>query len=414
MDRHWRRLRLGIVAGDFVAVLVAYLLAGGLRFGLAPVPVGGARLHVYRLLAIGMAVLTVALGWQHGIYRRWALMGGHRVYPLLLAVSTYNLIAVMILSYLLGGPPLVSRAWLLASWVGTVLLLSVCRLSWRRLGLRLQRKGYLVRNVLIAGANQHGIAVAHQLRDPGAHGRRVVGFLDDFQRPGTEVLPGVPIVGHPSSLLEVASDLAVNEVIIVADALSWESQRELAELVTSPSCPLDARLSPTYYDLLTTSAELSHIAYVPMLTLQRTRLSGLNAFLKSAVDLLVSLVLLACLLPALLYWRMKARWLGVPMLERQKVQGFRGRTLEVLGLDKRLVKSPVVRFVYASAYRWLGIVREPTEVIVVDCRARGRASSIGASHDALERGVVWLVLLDPVNVHATRAGYDVVRAAATL
>lgn len=341
MDRHWRYLRIGIIGSDVVAVFLAYRLAGSLRFGLAQISVGGALWPVYRLLAGAVALLTVGLAWWFGTYRRRALLGGHRVYPLLLAVATYNLIAVMILSYLLGGPPLVSRSWLLASWLATIVLLSGCRFGWRRVALRWQRKGYLVRNVLIAGANQHGIAIAEQLRDPGAHGRRVVGFLDDWKRPGTEVLPGIPVVGHPSSLLEVADDLAAEEVILVADALTWESERELAELVTSPAFPLDARLSPTYYDLLTTSAELSHIAYVPMLTLQRARLSGLNGPMKALGDVGVSSALLLLLFPAFLYWRIKAWALRVPMLRREPVLGFGGKSFDVVGLNPRLVRSPV-------------------------------------------------------------------------
>lgn len=342
MDRYWRRLRLAVVAGDIVAVLLAYWVAGGLRYGLAPVRVGFALWPVYQVLAFVMALLTVLLGWQHSTYRRWALLGGHRVYPLLLTVATYDLIAVMVLSYLVGGPPLVSRAWLLGSWMATIILLAASRLVWRRLALHWQQRGYLVRNVLIAGANQQGIAVAQQLHNPGMHGRRVVGFLDDYQRPGTEVLPGLPIVGHPSSVLEMADDLAAEEVIIIANALSWESQRQMAELVTSPSFPLDARLSPTFYDLLTTSAELSHIAYIPMLTLQRTRLSGVNAQLKFLFDVLSSGVSLLLLSPAFLYWRLKATLLGIPMLRQEPVLGFGGKTFDVVGLNPRLVRSPVV------------------------------------------------------------------------
>src|SRR5260370_41544506 len=138
----------------------------------------------------------------------------------------------------------------------------------------------MVRKVIIAGANQQGIAVARQLNDPARHGTIVLGFLDDYQRPGTEVLPRLTVLGHPESVLEQARAAGADEVIIIAGALAWESQRQLAELVTRSDSPLEARISPTYYDLLTTSAELSHIAYVPMLKLTHTRLSGIDDFAK--------------------------------------------------------------------------------------------------------------------------------------
>lgn len=341
MGRYWRILRIGVIASDLLAVLIAHGLSAGLRFGAPGVVLGTHVSLAYPLVVTAVALLVVGLGWQRGIYRRWALYGGHRVYPMLLTVATFGLVAIIFLSYFLGAAPVVSRSWLLASWAFTILLLSLGRLFWRQVALWWQRDGRLVCNVLIAGANQHGIAVAQQIYNPAAHGRRVVGFLDDYQRPGTEVLPGLPVVGHPSSVLELADDLAAEEVIIIAGALSWESQQMLAELVTSPDFPLEARISPTFYDLLTTSAELSHLAYVPMLTLSRARLSGLNAAAKRLLDLGVAGALLVALIPFWIWCWIRARLRGVPMLLSEPVLGFAGRHFDVVGLQPGLVRSPV-------------------------------------------------------------------------
>jgi len=342
MDRYGRRLRLGVVAGDMLAVFLAYTIAGGVRFGFAYVDIGGKLWPQHPVVSVLVAVLTVLLGWQYGIYRHSALFGSYRVYPLLATVATYDVVAVMILSYLWGEVPLVSRGWLAGSWVGSIVALSLSRLAWRQLALRWRRQGILVRKVLIAGANQQGIAVAQQLNDPAHHGTQVVGFLDDYQRPGTEIVPGLAVVGHPASVLEQAPTLGADEVIIIAGALAWESQRRLAELVTRAGSPLEARISPTFYDLLTTSAELSHIAYVPMLKLRHTRLSGINEFTKRMMDRSVAAMLLVVLLPAWCYWRVKAWLLGVTMLQQEPVLGMRGRPFDIVGLNSRLTKSPVL------------------------------------------------------------------------
>jgi lipopolysaccharide/colanic/teichoic acid biosynthesis glycosyltransferase len=342
MDRYWRRLRLGIVVGDVFAVFLAYTLAAGARFGFANLAFGGSLWPLYPTLSVVVAVLTVGVGWQHGTYRHWALFGGHRVYPLLAAVATYGIVAVMMVSYLVGGPPLVARGWLVGSWGASIVLLSVSRFLWRQVGMRWRRKGILVRKLLIAGANQQGIAVAQQLNDPARHGTIVLGFLDDYQRPGTEVLPRLTVVGHPGSALELARALGADEVIIIAGALSWESQRQLAELVTRADSPLEARISPTFYDLLTTSAELSHVGYVPMLRLTHTRLSGINESAKRIMDCSAAGIFLALLIPVWCYWRLKAWWLGVPMLDQQPVLGVRGRRFDVVGLNGRVTKSPVL------------------------------------------------------------------------
>src|ERR1700694_4419150 len=109
MDRYWRRLRVGVIAGDVLAVLAAYTIAAGARFGFGEIQLAGRLWPLYPILALAVTALTFALGWQLGTYRRWALLGGHRVYPLLATVATYGVLTVIVLSYFMGGPPLVSR-----------------------------------------------------------------------------------------------------------------------------------------------------------------------------------------------------------------------------------------------------------------------------------------------------------------
>jgi lipopolysaccharide/colanic/teichoic acid biosynthesis glycosyltransferase len=155
-------------------------------------------------------------------------------------------------------------------------------------------------------------------------------------------LPGLKVIGHPGSVLELARALCADEVIIIAGALAWESQRLLAEIVTRPDAPIEARISPTFYDLLTTSAELTHVAYVPMLTLTHTRLSGLNGLAKMIMDRLFAAVFLAGLAPLWAYWRVKAWWLGSPMIEKRAVLGAKGKLFNVVGLDSRITASPVI------------------------------------------------------------------------
>jgi lipopolysaccharide/colanic/teichoic acid biosynthesis glycosyltransferase len=353
MDRYWRRVRVGVLITDGLGMLAAYGVVTFSRFGFsALVPQAGVPFPAYPPLIIGVTLLTLVLGWKLGVYKRWALVSGHRVYPLLLTVATYGVVAVIILSYLVQASPFMVREWLAGSWLLSVGLLMASHLVWRQVALGWRREGLLVRRVLIAGANQQGIAVAHQLNDPQRHGTQVVGFLDDYQRPGTQVVDGLTVVGHPGAVLEQARELRADEVVIIAGALAWDSQRMLAEMVTRPDAPIEARISPTYYDLLTTSAELSEVGYVPMLTLHRTRLSGVNAFAKATGDRLIAGALLVLLSPGWLYWRVKAFVRRRPMLERQPVLGLEGRAFDVFALNPSLTRSPVLARLPALANVW--------------------------------------------------------------
>src|SRR2546428_12113835 len=160
MDRYGRRLRFAVIGGDVLAVFLSHTVAAGVRFGLAGLHVGGKLWPQYPVVSVLVAVLTVLLGWQYGIYRHSALLGGHRVYPLLATVATYDVVAVMILSYLWGEVPLVSRGWLAGSWVGSIVALSLSRLPWGQLALRWRPEGIPGRKVVTAGASEQGVAVA--------------------------------------------------------------------------------------------------------------------------------------------------------------------------------------------------------------------------------------------------------------
>jgi len=340
MGRVWRRVRLGILATDALGVLAGYGAATFAHHQLLARQLGGHLWPVYPVLALSVAMVTVSMAWMQGLYRRWALLGTYPLYPRLAGTATYGVVGVTMLSYFLGGPPFVSRSWLVVAWLGSIAGLVVGRLMWRRQIQRHLARGEWLRRVLIAGANQHGIAVARQLADP-SHGTEVVGFLDDYQRPGTETADGLAVLGHPMHAAAVAERLDIEQVIIIGGALSWESQRHLAELVTRPDRRVEAWVSPTFYDLLTTSTEMTHVGHVPLLYLYPTRLRGLGAGLKGFVDGVVAAVLAVALTPAWIYWWLKARRLGVPMVHRQRVLSASG-AFELMGLYSGLVRSPVV------------------------------------------------------------------------
>lgn len=340
MGRSWRGRRVAAIATDGAAVIAAYAAATATHVSLLEGQSGRRVWLVYPALTAAIAGVTVLLAWLQGLYRRWALEGAYPLYPRLVGTASYGVLGVVMLSYFLGGPPLVSRAWLVTAWAGSVVGLVGTRFLWRQYVRARRADGSLLRRVLIAGANQHGVAVARQLHDR-RHGTQVVGFLDDYQRPGTEVLPGLAVVGHPLQAADCARRLGVEQIVIIGGALSWESQRHLAELVTRPDRRIEAWLSPTFYDLLITSTEMTHVGHVPLLFLHPTRLRGLSAWLKGVIDCAVAGALVVALLPAWGWWWVRARRLGVPLFTRQRVLSASG-AFELMALSRSLVESPVV------------------------------------------------------------------------
>ena len=189
---------------------------------------------------------------------------------------------VVMLSYFLGGPPFVSRSWLVVAWLGSMAGLMGSRLLWRRTSSANSRGASGCRRVLIAGGNQHGHSGGPPITDP-RHGTEVVGFLDDYQRPGTEIADGLAVVDHP---LPPRNGRPARRRADHHHRRGAELGKPTSsgELVTRPDRRVEAWVSPTFYDLLTTSTEMTHVGHVPLLYLYPTRFRGGGAALKGFID----------------------------------------------------------------------------------------------------------------------------------
>ena len=110
-------------------------------------------------------------------------------------------------------------------------------------------------------------------------GLRVLGFVDDFLPRGTPVSDGLSVLGHPGVLPGLVSELVVAEIVVVPGAMAWESFQQILEQMSMDGGPR-IRLSPGYYDLLSTTPRVAHRNFVPLFVVDSARLNGFDAFLK--------------------------------------------------------------------------------------------------------------------------------------
>jgi lipopolysaccharide/colanic/teichoic acid biosynthesis glycosyltransferase len=187
--------------------------------------------------------------------------------------------------------------WLVLSWILTLTFVSLMRFFVRRVVYALRAsKGILTSRVLIVGANDQGVAIAEQWMKAPASGMRVVGFLDDFKSVGTTVTGNARVIGRPSALNQLSRDYNANEIIVVSTAVAWES---FGEIVTANGTTKDyvLRLSPGFYDLLTTGVAVTNKTFVPLLTIHENRIVGVDAVFKWTLDYGLGIILALITLP---------------------------------------------------------------------------------------------------------------------
>ncbi|MBX6342597.1 MAG: sugar transferase, partial [Thermomicrobiaceae bacterium] len=195
--------------------------------------------------------------------------------------------------------------------------------------------GRFLSRALVVGTNEQSKTVARLFHAPHT-GIRIVGFLDDDLPPGTTLFDGIPVLGSPRSVRRVVEDLGVDQIIVVRDALAWESFQEILEETSFIEDGVEVKMLPGFQEILMTGVEVQHTGFIPLLALDRVRIVGIDALLKGILDYAVSAALLVALAPVALAVAAALPLLGPgPILERTWIVGRRGERFARLRFNVR-------------------------------------------------------------------------------
>lgn len=325
----WRRVLIGIALGDALCVAGGFLLAYLLRFftDWAIFYAGDARVGFYMTL-IGLLVPGwIALFALYGLYDPRLLFGGTTEYARIFNASTFGLLLVIVLTFLEPNF-VIARGWLLLAWACVAMLAIGWRFTARRIVYQLRQRGHLVQRTVILGANPEGRAVAEQLNSSIRAGVRVVGFVDDTLPPGTEVLPGTPVLGPVTAFEAIVTHAGIDSAII-ADTEMVRERLPAVYGAMDALRRLDVALAPGLFELLTVGVQVRERGSVPLLGLNKTRITGPHAFGKALIDrggALVGLIVLSPLL-ALVALLVRLDSPG-PVIYRRRVVGAGNRTFD--------------------------------------------------------------------------------------
>jgi len=206
------RFKLALAVVDFLLLLAGLLLALGLRLDFDQSAMGR-FLTPNHLWFYGLVSgLTVVAFFLFGLYEKvWRYAG---IYELLAMVYAVTAVVVPVeVLILLGGGAVFPRT---GPIIAAFLWLSLCgglRFALRISSHRRVQRGEAYRRVLVVGANDAGEAVVRELIRQRT-GLDPVGFLDCDPDRRRIRIHGVPVLGSPDQVAEIARDYQVSEVIL--------------------------------------------------------------------------------------------------------------------------------------------------------------------------------------------------------
>lgn len=346
-----RRTMAALVALDAVGVALAFAAAYWLRIASNLLPERAfEEFPVYLQVSLLIIPVWLAIFALNRLYDLRYAFGGLDLYVQIAKSCIYGVVAVIMLSYWVRIATL-SRGWLLLAWLFGVLFVGGGRFLSRRVVYALRRRGYLHARVLIVGANEQGRAIARQFQTASRAGVEVVGFIDDFLPIGALVGLGeepqppstLRVLGGPDRLQEVAASYGVSEVVVVTNAIAWETFQEIIHAARGSrgELPIEIKLSPGFYEILTTGVRVTQDAFVPLLLVNRQRITGLDALLKGLLDFGLSLVVLVVTLPVMAIIALALRVISSgAVVDRHTVLSSRGGTFTTWKFHTGLGHTP--------------------------------------------------------------------------
>jgi exopolysaccharide biosynthesis polyprenyl glycosylphosphotransferase len=358
-----RLLIIALLLTDVVALLLAFTAAYVIRFySQLPVFQGGftPSAAFYARLSLALVPLWLMLFAAYHLYDPEYLLGGTREYAGVFQASVTSTVIVTCIQFL-STDLNIARGWVGLVWALTFGFVSFARWSMRRMAYAARRRGYLMAPTLLLGASEEGKLLAQQLLEWPTSGLNVLGFLDADIKPGTRVFRNLYALGGLDRLEELVQYYQIEELILATSALSRATIVDVFRLYgTSPKVHL--RLSSGLFELITTGLHVKETAYVPLIGVNRVRLTGVDIVLKTLLEYSLTSVAMLVLAPLM---AVIGLWIKLdspgPVFYRRRVMGLNGRQFDALKFrtmhidgDAILAANPVLLDVLATTHKIRG------------------------------------------------------------
>lgn len=326
----WGLFIVSLMISDVLMTAIALRIAYFVRFELS-LPIFQLDVtpsfFLYQTVAFVLIPLWVIIFASNGLYDRRHLLGGTQEYSRAFRATSIGFLLVVIAGFI-EPDFILARGWMLLAWMLSFLFVSASRFTLRRVAYRLRHHGYFLTPSLIIGANEEGISLAQQLNSWRTSGLDVLGFVDDRTASGTPVFKNLHALGSTERLDELINRYNIEELILATSALT---RNEIVDIFRRYGMidGLNLRLSSGLFEVVTTGLEVKEMAYTPLVSIHKVRLTGLDRLLKLALDYAITIPGIIAITPMLLFVAIAIKLDSPgPIFYRRRVMGINGRKFD--------------------------------------------------------------------------------------
>jgi exopolysaccharide biosynthesis polyprenyl glycosylphosphotransferase len=321
----WRWLIASLLLTDFAMIGISFRLAYRIRFELN-IPIFKLdvvpQLDFYQAFSLASVPVWIFVFALFGLYSRDTLLGGTKEYDLIFRATTFVMFLIVVAGFL--DVFVLSRGWLIIVWLLTLGSLIGGRFLLRRIVYRLRKNGFFLTPALIIGANDEGCLLGEQLLRWHRSGLHLIGYADEKLPAGTNVGNSLYVLGGLDKLSDIIRQFKIGELVLATSALNREKMIEIFQ-DHGMSDDVNLRMSSGLFEIITTGLRIKELAFVPLVGIDKVRLTGVNEFLKLLLDIGITVPLLILLSPLLLVLAIGIRLDSPgPILHRRRVMGLNG------------------------------------------------------------------------------------------
>ncbi|MCS7078468.1 MAG: sugar transferase [Chloracidobacterium sp.] len=233
---------------------------------------------------------------------------------------------------MLDQPLFLSRVVFVCDWAILLVLVVASRILLRQVQSWVRSEGYDLIPAFVVGIGEEARVCIAEINESPRLGYKVLGVLTTDERtPDTpDMIEDVPIIGTFDDLPELARALGIKEVLIT-DSQLHPRRIFNAMMNAGRKHHLNFRVVPSLFNCLPEKTQIEQLGSLPMIQLFRDPLSGVNRFLKRALDVVGASVGLIVLSPVLAAIAIAIRRESPgPIFYRQERVGMDGRTFQML------------------------------------------------------------------------------------